>query len=197
MLQHIALGLCTLPWNPQSATNIFGGTKLAALCDCHTCAALRSVQSNLACPCLHGQLPIELCMVSNGSRCIAPGLLTCPCALVRLSRVPHSSRQAVRFTLLRYQEIAELAFRVSEAQAGKQKARLVGDAQQPLKSPQQQQDVTVQIAQELYRAGLFVVFFLQTYAVSFVPWLGALHSFQITVFESILLLREKSRLKLH
>ena len=54
---------------------------------------------------------------------------------------------------------------------GKRKQQGTELKAKPQRKPQQQ-DIMVQLAQELYRVVLFAVFFLQTYAVGFVPWIG-------------------------
>ena len=54
---------------------------------------------------------------------------------------------------------------------GKRKQQGTELKAKPQRKPQQQ-DIMVQLAQELYRVVLFAVFFLQTYAIGFVPWLG-------------------------
>ena len=58
---------------------------------------------------------------------------------------------------------------------GKRKQQGTELKAKPQRKPQQQ-DIMVQLAQELYRVVLFAVFFLQTYAVGFVPWIGTKYS---------------------
>ena len=66
----------------------------------------------------------------------------------------------------RYQEIAELAVRVTKERA----AKAGGGA--PQRQKPQQQDLMVQVAQELYRVVLFAVFFLQIWVISQLPRIG-------------------------
>ena len=66
----------------------------------------------------------------------------------------------------RYQEIATLAMKVRREKAD------VGQAQAGKPSKSQEQDLTMQVAQEVYRVVLFAVFMLQTYVAGLFPFVG-------------------------